>query len=147
MSGAGQQKMSKEGWRKQKELEEARKAGTAPAEVDESGRDINPHIPQYIKSAPWYVSTGQPTLKHQRPQPDKQQVTNHSNNTIVVIYTNPVNSNSVGWWTGTRGEWTAARGATSTGRAPVRTAELPRTRRWTVSRGRARWELSTAGIT
>ncbi|KAI6659787.1 Pre-mRNA-splicing factor SLU7-like [Oopsacas minuta] len=73
LAGEGQQKLSKEGWRKQKELEEARKAGTAPAEVDESGRDINPHIPQYIKSAPWYVSTGQPTLKHQRPQPEKQQ--------------------------------------------------------------------------
>ena len=93
MSGAGQQKMSKEGWRKQKELEEARKAGTAPAEVDESGRDINPHIPQYIKSAPWYVSTGQPTLKHQRPQPEKQQVTpgltNYSTvqvNTYINLY-------------------------------------------------------------
>lgn len=32
------QKLSRDDWRKRKELEEARKAGTAPAEVDEEGR-------------------------------------------------------------------------------------------------------------
>ena len=35
---AAGQKLSRDDWRKKKELEEARKAGTAPAEVDESGR-------------------------------------------------------------------------------------------------------------
>lgn len=38
MASAASQKMSREDFRKQKELEEARKAGTAPAEVDEEGR-------------------------------------------------------------------------------------------------------------
>jgi pre-mRNA-processing factor SLU7 len=47
-------------------LDAARKAGNAPAELDEEGNEINPHIPQYIAQAPWYLNTGHPGLKHQR---------------------------------------------------------------------------------
>ncbi|KAL1319038.1 hypothetical protein HN51_071328 [Arachis hypogaea] len=57
---------SREDHRKQIELEEARKAGLAPAEVDEDGKEINPHIPQYMSSAPWYLNAERPSLKHQR---------------------------------------------------------------------------------
>ncbi|KAH8087926.1 mRNA processing-related protein [Filobasidium floriforme] len=59
-------KLSKEEWRRQKDLDAARKAGTAPAEVDEDGKAINPHIPEYIVKAPWYADTGHASLKHQK---------------------------------------------------------------------------------
>jgi len=47
-------------FRKARELEEARKAGLAPAERDEDGKEINPHIPQYMAAAPWYLNTTGP---------------------------------------------------------------------------------------
>ncbi len=64
-------KRSRDDFKKQKELEEARKLGNAPAAVDEEGKDINPHIPQYISDAPWYLDPKGPTLKHQRQQEEK----------------------------------------------------------------------------
>ena len=59
-------RLTREEFKKAKVIEEARKAGTLPAEIDEEGREINPHIPQYIAQAPWYLSSNAPSLKHQR---------------------------------------------------------------------------------
>ncbi|KAJ3288107.1 mRNA splicing protein [Blyttiomyces sp. JEL0837] len=72
-AAAGQQKLSREDFKRQKAIEEQRKAGTLPAEVDpETGRDINPHIPHYISAAPWYLDINHATLKHQRAPETKQ---------------------------------------------------------------------------
>ena len=65
--------VGKDAWKKKKELDEARKAGTVEAEKDESGKDINPHIPLYISRAPWYLNKDIPTLSHQRPQKSEEQ--------------------------------------------------------------------------
>jgi hypothetical protein len=54
MASASNLRMSREDFRKAKELEELRKTGSAPPATDEDGKMINPHIPQYISNAPWY---------------------------------------------------------------------------------------------
>ena len=60
-------KLSREEYRQRQDIDAARKAGTMPAEVDSvSGKEINPHIPQYISEAPWYLDSGLPTLQHQK---------------------------------------------------------------------------------
>jgi len=63
MSGTGRQ--SREDHKKARELEELRKAGTIAPEVDEDGNMVNPHIPQYMSQAPWYLDQ-KVGLKHQK---------------------------------------------------------------------------------
>ncbi|GAA6054584.1 hypothetical protein JCM3770_000063 [Rhodotorula araucariae] len=60
-------KLSREEYRRQKDLEAARKAGTAAPALDEEGKPINPHIPEFMANAPWYLKTGDgPSLKHHK---------------------------------------------------------------------------------
>lgn len=60
------QKLSREDYKKAKELEELRKTGAAPPELDDEGQMINPHIPEYISKSPWYLNNQRPGLKHQK---------------------------------------------------------------------------------
>lgn len=47
-------------------------AGLIPHELDEDGNAINPHIPQFMASAPWYLNQDAPGLKHQK-APKKEE--------------------------------------------------------------------------
>jgi len=59
--------LTREEKKKQKELDDLRRSGKLPFELDEEGNEINPHIPNYIKDAPWYLTEhGKASLKHQR---------------------------------------------------------------------------------
>lgn len=58
---------SREDAKKAKQLQEARAAGTAAPETDAAtGKMINPHNPQFITAAPWYLGQNKPSLKHQQ---------------------------------------------------------------------------------
>jgi len=67
---------SRDAYKAKLELEEARKAGTAPAELDEDGKEINPHIPEYMRNAPWYLKASEGSgLKHHRLQKEQMKAT------------------------------------------------------------------------
>mmetsp|Transcript_57467 Transcript_57467/g.136646 ORF Transcript_57467/g.136646 Transcript_57467/m.136646 type:complete len:568 (-) Transcript_57467:73-1776(-) len=56
---------SRDDARKAKQLQEARQSGAAAPETDAAtGKIINPHNPQFITQAPWYLNQSQPSLKH-----------------------------------------------------------------------------------
>jgi pre-mRNA-processing factor SLU7 len=53
--------------RAKRDLEEARKSGVIPPEKDAAtGELINPHIPEFMAKAPWYLNQAGPGLGHQR---------------------------------------------------------------------------------
>ena len=79
MSGSGRK--TREERKREFELEEARKKGLIAPELDEDGKAINPHIPQYMAAAPWYASEGdgKKGLKHQKDfRKNKEDPTKHS---------------------------------------------------------------------
>ena len=68
MSAGASGRKTREERKREFELEEARKKGLIAPELDEDGKAINPHIPQYMAAAPWYASEGdgKKGLKHQK---------------------------------------------------------------------------------
>ena len=67
MASSAMKYKTREDAKRARELDEARKAGIAPPELDEeTGQAINPHIPQYMTAAPWYLNQDKTSMKHQK---------------------------------------------------------------------------------
>ncbi|CCJ30853.1 unnamed protein product [Pneumocystis jirovecii] len=68
-----------ERWR-QKQLEEGKKLGATEPELDADGKQVNPHIPQFISKAPWYIdeAEGKASLRHQRLRQDESTETDYN---------------------------------------------------------------------
>lgn len=59
--------------KEQRELQEARQAGTAAPEVDvNSGKMINPHNPAFVTQRPWYLGESGPSLNHHVARKDRE---------------------------------------------------------------------------
>ena len=68
-----QPRMDRATYKKQKEIEEARKAGTLAPAVDKNGNMINPHMPEYMSKVPWYVKQEENSgLEFQRLKPEEK---------------------------------------------------------------------------
>lgn len=78
---------AREEFKRQKQLEKARREGKLPPELDEHGQEISPYIPHYIAKAPWYASSGDnPSLRHQKSRnlyhPDQSSASHHEKITL-----------------------------------------------------------------
>ena len=63
----------RDAYRQEMQTREAQQNGEMPADLDEDGNEINPHIPQYMSNTPWYADYGHKTLKHQKKIPTKSE--------------------------------------------------------------------------
>ena len=71
----------------QRDIAAARMRGDLPPEVDanDSTKLVNPHVPSFMSTAPWYVSKGEgPTLAHQRLQ--KEGIVDQSMTALEGLY-------------------------------------------------------------
>jgi pre-mRNA-processing factor SLU7 len=70
-----------------REMEELRKMGLAPLEVDVvTGNSISPHIPVTISKAPWWFGASGPTLEHQRMtgRPDDRSLSTNTDTAVLA---------------------------------------------------------------
>mmetsp|Transcript_32136 Transcript_32136/g.32762 ORF Transcript_32136/g.32762 Transcript_32136/m.32762 type:complete len:636 (-) Transcript_32136:189-2096(-) len=56
--------LKKDNFKKRQEDAKKKQNGELPPDLDENGKMINPHNPDYITKVPWYLGDSGPTLKH-----------------------------------------------------------------------------------
>lgn len=58
----------KDNFKKRQEDAKKKQAGELPPDLDQDGKMINPHNPDFITKVPWYLGDSGPTLKHHNVQ-------------------------------------------------------------------------------
>lgn len=58
----------KDSFKKRQEDAKKKQSGELPPDVDQDGKMINPHNPDFITKVPWYLGDSGPTLKHHNVQ-------------------------------------------------------------------------------
>jgi pre-mRNA-processing factor SLU7 len=54
----------KDSFQKRKDEAKKKQSGELPPDLDQDGKMINPHNPDFITKVPWYLGSSGPTLKH-----------------------------------------------------------------------------------
>lgn len=58
----------KDSYKKRQEDAKKKQSGELPPDLDQDGKMINPHNPDFITKVPWYLGDSGPTLKHHNVQ-------------------------------------------------------------------------------
>lgn len=58
----------KDNFKKRQEEAKKKQTGELPPDLDQDGKMINPHNPDFITKVPWYLGDSGPTLKHHNVQ-------------------------------------------------------------------------------
>ncbi|GBG25356.1 Pre-mRNA-splicing factor Slu7 [Hondaea fermentalgiana] len=76
MASSSSAMLTREELARKRTLDEARKSGVLPPKVDDEGNMLNPHMPEFMSQAPWYLKQDEGSgLKHQRLAKDHEEKT------------------------------------------------------------------------
>lgn len=64
----GDESMKENSHKKRQEDAKKKQSGEIPPDMDQNGKMINPHNPDFITKVPWYLGESGPTLKHHNVQ-------------------------------------------------------------------------------
>lgn len=91
--------VSNNNFKKSKEDAIKKQNGELPPDLDQDGKMINPHNPEFITKVPWYLGSSGPTLKHHNVQKEKHELTMNETDAIIRAklrakedYSNTMNS-------------------------------------------------------
>ena len=66
--GSGTKSSAASNFKKRQEDAKKKQSGELPPDLDQDGKMINPHNPDFITKVPWYLGESGPTLKHHNVQ-------------------------------------------------------------------------------